>query len=300
MNTHLACADSCDVLAGCPWPTENNMEHTQYSGAYEELVTSSIPAVSWLNFDHPFPADEHELLSPPAASPKAGGLQHSWAEAATAAGLEHLSVHSDGNAWADAGAASMDSASGDIDVAVLSNTWIQSKLQAEATPESCARIRAIAVQLRALEEEGMVQMHVAAAAEDNSVWGFNSLTVSDPLRFNQAFRAIAAQYARPFKSNKPLRKPAEVFMKTLRFCGVTARRGTRGPAATDPDPRDFLYSHFYDFVPGKENYNRRKLCPCGYSKEARESAGKRKGEFIQTFAKRKNLSRLPDTASHVF
>jgi len=63
--------------------------------------------------------------------------------------------------------------------------------------ESCARIRAIAVQLRALVEEGIVQVHVAATAEDNSVWSFKSLAVSDPLRFNQAFRAIAVQYARP-------------------------------------------------------------------------------------------------------
>ena len=62
--------------------------------------------------------------------------------------------------------------------------------------EICARIRAIAVQVRALVEEGIVQVHVATTVEDNSVWGFKGLTVSDPLRFNQAFRAIAAQYAR--------------------------------------------------------------------------------------------------------
>ena len=288
MYTYLD-SNCCDITDGS-WPTENNVEHSQYS---DKLSTSNFPAVNWLNFDEPCPADEPDLLSP-CANPRAGGLpQHCWAAAATEAGPEQLPMHSDGGAWDDAGAANTNSADGDVDVALLSNTWIQSKLQAEVTPESCARIRGIAVQVRALVEEGIVQVHVAATAEDNSVWGFKSLTVSDPLRFNQAFRAIAAQYARPFKSNKPLRKPTEVFMKTLRFCGVTARRGTRGPAATDPDPRDFLYSHFYDFVPGKVDYNRRKLCPCGYSKEAREMSGKRKGEFIETFAKRPSLWRLP-------
>jgi len=299
MHTHLARADSCDVLADCSWPMENNEEYTQYDD--DELGASSFCTFSWRDFAELRPVEESQLLSPCSTNLETDCLPlHCWAVAASEAGTEHLPAHSDDSTWADASVAGTNSASGDVDVALLSNTWIRSKLQAEATPESCTRIRAIAVQLRTLVEEGIVQVHVAAAAEDNSVWGFKSLAVSDPLRFNQAFRAIAAQYARPFKSNKPLRKPTEVFMKTLRFCGVTARRGTRGPAATDPDPRDFLYSHFYDFVPGKEDYNRRKLCPCGYSKEARESAGKRKGKFIQTFAKRTNLPRLPDAVSCAF
>jgi hypothetical protein len=80
-------------------------------------------------------------------------------------------------------------------------------------------------------------------------------------------------------------------MKTLRFCGVTARRGARGPKETDPDPRDFMYSYYYDFVSSKEEYNRRKLCAYGYSKEAREIAGQHKGEFLNSewMPKRKDL-----------
>ena len=197
--------------------------------------------------------------------------------------------------WAHAEAASSMTIADAFDTVLPSDAWIQWKLQANVTPESCSRIRAITVQVHALEEAGVVQAHVAPAPADNSVLGFKSLAVLDPLRFNQAFRAIASQYARRSKSTAPLRKPTEVFMKTMRFCGVTARRGTRGPSATDPDRRDFLYSYFYDFVAGKEDYNRRKLCPCGYSKEARETASKRKGEFIETFptGKRTKLSGLP-------
>ena len=290
MNTHLACADCGHFLAG----QEHNLEHIQYGDAYDEFDTRSFPTTSWHDFAETCPAEESELLSSPCATNHEAGLPlRSWAAAAAPAGPEHLTAHSDVGFWADAGVASTYSAGSEVDASMLSNALIQSKLQAKATPESCARIRDIAVKVQELADEGIVQVHVAAAAKNNSVWGFKSLAVSDPLRFNQVFCAIAPQYARPFKSNKPLRKPTEVFMKTMRFCGVVARRGSRGPAATDSDSRDFLYSHFYDFLPGKEDYNRQKLCPCGYYKEVRESAGKRKGEFIQTFAKRTNLPLFP-------
>ena len=33
-----------------------------------------------------------------------------------------------------------------------------------------------------------------------------------------------------------------------------------------------MYSFYYDYVSSKEEYNRRKLCMNGYSKEAREIA----------------------------
>jgi len=43
-----------------------------------------------------------------------------------------------------------------------------------------------------------------------------------------------------------------------------------------------MYSYYYDFISSKEEYNRRKLCTNGYSKEAREIAGKHKGEFLES------------------
>jgi len=53
MYTYLA-SDCCDITDGS-WPTENNVEHSQYS---DKLSTSSFPAVTWLNFDEPCPAIE--------------------------------------------------------------------------------------------------------------------------------------------------------------------------------------------------------------------------------------------------
>ena len=76
-------------------------------------------------------------------------------------------------------------------------------------------------------------------------------------------------------------------MKIIRFCGVTARLGSRGPAETDPDRRDFMYSYFYDFDSDKQEYMRRKLCLQGYCPEMRKAAEKRKGAFIdEAFSKR--------------
>jgi hypothetical protein len=48
-------------------------------------------------------------------------------------------------------------------------------------------------------------------------------------------------------------------MKSTRFCGVSARHGTRGPRNTDPSPRNFIYSSFYDFGPSKEECMKRKI-----------------------------------------
>ena len=56
---------------------------------------------------------------------------------------------------------------------------------------------------------------------------------------------------------------------------------SRGPRSTDPDPRDFMYSFYYDYISSKEEYNRRKLCMNGYSKEAREIAAERRGQFLE-------------------
>lgn len=157
----------------------------------------------------------------------------------------------------------------------LSDDYIRRILKVEVSHESCNMIRTINKQLRELVATGTVRYILG---EDNCVWGFRVLEVDNPLEFNKAFRAIVT----PGRDNQPLKRPTEVFMKTLRFCGVTARRGARGPRETDPDPRDFMYSYYYDFVSSKEEYNRRKLCTNGYSKEAREIAGKHKGEFLES------------------
>jgi hypothetical protein len=147
-------------------------------------------------------------------------------------------------------------------------------------------IRTINRQLHKLASEGIVR-YIRSEGDDNCVWGFRVLEVSNPLAFNQSFRELVAVG----RGENQLKKPTEVFMKTLRFCGVTARRGARGPKETDPDPRDFMYSYYYDFVSSKEEYNRRKLCAYGYSKEAREIAGQHKGEFLNSewMPKRKDL-----------
>jgi len=159
----------------------------------------------------------------------------------------------------------------------LSDDYIRQMLQVEVSHESCNMIRTINGKLLQMVGEGVCR-YVRAEDNDNCVWGFRVLEVENPAKFNSAFRAIV----QPGRDNMPLKRPTEVFMKTLRFCGVTARRGARGPRETDPDPRDFMYSYYYDFVSSKEEYNRRKLCTNGYSKEAREIAGKHKGEFLES------------------
>jgi hypothetical protein len=137
--------------------------------------------------------------------------------------------------------------------------------------------------ISALVDEGTAFLHVSPDESLNCVWGFNVLEVRDPVRFNRAFRAIAPKG----RGDKAIKRPTEVFMKIMRFCGVTARRGARGPAETDPDRRDFMYSYFYDFDSDKQEHMRRKLCLQGYCPEMREAAGKRKGAFIdETFSKR--------------
>lgn len=151
--------------------------------------------------------------------------------------------------------------------ALLSDAAIQQALRAHVTPKYCDMIRRIQGQLDALQREGVVRLEASTESGSNCVWGFRVLEVLHPLRFNQAFRAIVP----PTRGSKPLARPTEVFMKTLRFCGVTARRGSRGPPETDPGPRDFLYSYFYDFVADKEAHNRRKLCVNGYCPELRKA-----------------------------
>lgn len=168
-------------------------------------------------------------------------------------------------------------------VAELADETIQRVLQAQVTPGNCNLIRVIFDKISALEDEGTAFLHVSPDESLNCVWGFNVLEVRDPVRFNRAFRAIAPKG----RGDKAIKRPTEVFMKIMRFCGVTARRGARGPAETDPDRRDFMYSYFYDFDSDKQEHMRRKLCLQGYCPEMREAAGKRKGAFIdETFSKR--------------
>eukprot|EP00802_Teleaulax_amphioxeia_P018095 Tamp_18273.p1 GENE.Tamp_18273~~Tamp_18273.p1 ORF type:complete len:392 (+),score=94.63 Tamp_18273:34-1176(+) len=156
----------------------------------------------------------------------------------------------------------------------MTDDLIHEALQVEVTSESCHMIRLINTQLLKLLDEGVVKY---VTGDQNSVWGFQVLEVKDPLRFNKAFRQVTP----PPRGNKPLIRPTEVFMKTLRFCGVAARRGARGPQATDPDPRDFMYSYYYDYVASKKEHNRRKLCHNGYSREARETAETLKGNSLR-------------------
>ena len=146
-----------------------------------------------------------------------------------------------------------------------SDDCIRQTLNVDVTPQSCHLIRTIHEVLMQLHAAGIVHFERGPLLQDNSVWGFKCLYVADPLRFNQAFRECAASL--PHRGSKPLQRPTEVFMKTMRFCGVSARRGTRGPRDTDPGPRDFMYSSFYDFVPSKEECMKRKMCQNGYSPE---------------------------------
>ena len=186
-------------------------------------------------------------------------------------------------AAADARCRSVNASQAGRDAVIVSNSedmtdeYIRGFLKVEVSHESCNMIRLINTQLQQLVSEGVARF-VRSEDNENCVWGFRVLEVEDPLLFNRRFRAVVP----PGRDTKPLKRPTEVFMKMLRFCGVTARRGARGPRETDPDPRDFMYSFYYDYVSSKEEYNRRKLCTNGYSKEAREIAGQHKGEFLQS------------------
>jgi hypothetical protein len=175
--------------------------------------------------------------------------------------------------WAD------DACAETVGDATLSDEAIHQALRAHVTPKYCCMIRSIQAQLDVLEREGVVRLEASPERRSNCVWGFCVMVVLDPLRFNQSFRSIVPPASR---GGKPLARPTEVFMKTMRFCGVTARRGSRGPADTDPGPRDFMYSYFYDFVPDKEAHNRRKLCVNGYHPELRKAllAKRTADEFI--------------------
>jgi hypothetical protein len=168
----------------------------------------------------------------------------------------------------------------------LSNEIIKQILRVDATPQSCHAIRTIDTQLRELHAGGKVRFIVAPWPADNCVWGFNRLEVLDPLGFNQAFRETAE------RRGKALKRPTEVFMKTMRFCGVTARKNTRGPKETDPGERDFMYSCIYDFDPARLEYMRRKMCAYGYDPVAREMACKRTGDFISGKDVEANVKRI--------
>jgi hypothetical protein len=146
-------------------------------------------------------------------------------------------------------------------------TWtdkdIHRHLRVEVTKSNCKLIRMIRGLLANLRATGIVRFIHDSSPRNESVWGFKSLVVNDPVCFNQAWRQLA-QGMRA-RGGEPAKRPTEIFNKVLRFCGVTARRGTRGPPNTDPDPRDFLYSECYDFVYSKQEQNKRKLCVYGYS-----------------------------------
>ena len=146
-------------------------------------------------------------------------------------------------------------------------TWtdkdIHRHLNVEVTKSNCKLIRMIRELLAILRANGIVCFIHDSSPRNESVWGFKSLVVNDPVCFNQAWRQLA-QGMRA-RGGEPAKRPTEIFNKVLRFCGVTARRGTRGPPNTDPDPRDFLYSECYDFVYIKQERNKRKLCAYGYS-----------------------------------
>jgi hypothetical protein len=156
----------------------------------------------------------------------------------------------------------------DADVLLISTTtWtdkdIHRHLRVEVTKSNCKLIRMICELLANLRATGIVCFIRDSSPRNESVWGFKSLVVNDPVCFNQAWRQLA-QGMRA-RGGEPAKRPTEIFNKVLRFCGVTARRGTRGPPNTDPDPRDFLYSECYDFVYSKQEQNKRKLCVYGYS-----------------------------------
>ena len=146
-------------------------------------------------------------------------------------------------------------------------TWtdkdIHRHLNVEVTKSNCKLIRMIRELLAILRANGIVCFIHDSSPRNESVWGFKSLVVNDPVCFNQAWRQLA-QGMRA-RGGEPAKRPTEIFNKVLRFCGVTARRGTRGPPDTDPDLRDFLYSECYDFVYIKQERNKRKLCAYGYS-----------------------------------
>ena len=145
----------------------------------------------------------------------------------------------------------------------LADQDIHRHLRVEVTKSNCKLIRMIREVLANLLANGIVYFIHDSNPRNESVWGFKSLVVNDPVCFNQAWRQLA-QGMRA-RGGEQTKRPTEIFNKVLRFCGVTARRGTRGPPSTDPDPRDFLYSECYDFVHSKQEKNKRKLGVYGYS-----------------------------------
>ena len=146
----------------------------------------------------------------------------------------------------------------------LRNGYIRKYLGVEVTDKNCNKIRVVDELLHKLATQEICRF-IRSRHENNCIWGFKTLAVTNPLLFNTAFREIALA-ARP---GKPPKRPTEVFTAIFRACGVTARRGCRGPKDTDPDKYDVMYSHYYDFAQDKSDHNKSRLEASGSTASAR-------------------------------
>ena len=146
----------------------------------------------------------------------------------------------------------------------LHNGYIRKYLGAEVTDKNCIKIRLVDELLHKLATQEICRF-IRSRDGNNCIWGFEALAVTNPLLFNTAFREMALA-ARP---GKPHKRPTEMFSAIFRACGVTARRGFRGPKDTDPDKDDVMYSHYYDFAQDKSDHNKSRLEASGSTASAR-------------------------------
>ena len=132
-----------------------------------------------------------------------------------------------------------------------------------------------------LEGEGVIICHRKENEAENSVLGFSNFDVPDCVAFNKRCREIAAEMAtRRGRNPQQLKQPTEVLNNVLRECGIHAVRGTRGPSATDPGSRDFLYSKKYTFSKERQLKLRHKVMVNGYTPEIKNLSREDPGKFL--------------------
>ena len=158
---------------------------------------------------------------------------------------------------------------------------MSAKFHCRISPASYGNIKFVFEKFQELEGDGIILCHRKENEAENSVLGFSNFDVPDCVVFNRRCREIAAEMAtRRGRNPQQLKQPTEVLNNVLRECGIHAVRGTRGPSATDPGSRDFLYSKRYQFSKERQLKLRHKVMVNGYTPEIKNLSREDPGKFL--------------------
>jgi hypothetical protein len=114
----------------------------------------------------------------------------------------------------------------------LADQDIHRHLGVGVTKSNCKLIRMIRELLANLRANGIVYFIHDSNPRNESVWGFKSLVVNDPVFFNQAWRQLALGMRA--RGGEPTKRPTEIFNKVLRFVELLRGGELEGPQAQTP------------------------------------------------------------------